>query len=67
MFSALSTQIQTAYQRTVPVPLQKTRTVQAYRTSYQNLRYMVPYRTAIFAAHYSILYTAALHTAHCTG
>ena len=29
-FGTISTQIQTVYQRTVPVPLQKTRSVQAY-------------------------------------
>ena len=32
MFGKLGTQIQTAYQRTAHVPLQKMRTVPAYRT-----------------------------------
>ena len=38
-----NTQIQAAYQRTVPVSLLKARTVQAYRTYKQKLRHTIPY------------------------
>ena len=43
------------YQRTVPVPFQKRRTIPAYRTSEQKLKRNVPYRTAILAFNYSQL------------
>ena len=42
-YGTFNMQIQTAYQRTVPVPLQKTRTVRAYRTLQQKFRRTIPY------------------------